>query len=461
VRLNSQFKKLFFFYFLILFVSASFTFSQNLQPAPQFQLLNTGYGAAALGMGGAYNAIARDLTAIYWNPAGLAQLPGLSVYGDYSIASDSDEDYAAEVLPDRFDSAQRFEAKGSQFDFAGVSYAIQSGTTRIVPAFAWHHTSLTGSKHSLKETAGVVSFFNPTVFFQSEGTFDTELKHPDEEYSFGLAASVNNRIMIGGSINFPGSNPQTLVNGNFHESFIDHNGTARSDVSLHQKLTENTSGTSFRVGFLFLPSPIFSFGGTMRFPYTRSADLTLERSGTTTQDGITQNFTETATATSETDIPFEWSVGAAAHFRGNILLSGSVTYANYENSQQIIRNSSDRLLIKETTLPFPALRENAGTQHALLQWRGGIEYHTGQGGRSGLVLRSGIFRDGQPYNDEHDGNGVNFTGYTFGGGYGGGGTSIDVGFVREKGEIAFTPASQGLSEFSYRRFFISLSWAGQ
>lgn len=461
MKLNSRFEKVFLLCLSIFFVSAHFTFSQNLQPAPQFQLLNSGWGAAALGMGGAYNAIASDLTAIYWNPAGLAQIPGLGVYGDYGINSDSDEDYSAEVLSNRFDSAQRFEVKGNQFDFAGVSYAIQSGSTRIVPAFAWHRSSLIGPKHNLKETAGVVSFFNPLVFFQSEGTFQTEIKHPDEEYSIGLAASVNNRIMIGGSINFPGANPQTLLTGNFHESFIDHNGTARSDVRLNQKLTEDTSGTSFRVGFLFLPSPIFSFGATMRFPYTRSAELTLERTGTVTEDGVTRNFMERATAISETDIPFEWSLGAAAHFRGNFMLAGSVTYANYENSEQIIRNSSDRLLIQETTLPFPALRGNAGTQHALLQWRGGIEYHTGRDGRSGLVLRSGIFRDGQPYNDEHDGNGVNFTGYTFGGGYSGSGTSLDVGFVREKGEIAFTSASQGLSEFSYRRFFISVSWAGQ
>ena len=266
---------------------------------------------------------------------------------------------------------------------------------------------LIGPKHNLKETAGVVSFFNQVVFFQSEGTFDTEIKHADEEYSIGLAASVNNRIMIGGSVNFPGANPQTLLNGNFHDSLIDHNGTSRSDVQLNQKLTEDTSGTSFRVGFLFLPSPLFSFGATMRFPYTRTADLTLERTGTVIRDGITQNFTERATATSETEIPFEWSLGAAARFRGNFMLAGSVTYANYENSEQIIGNSSDVLLIQETTLPFPALRANAGTQHALLQWRGGIEYRTGQDGRSGLVLRSGIFRDGQPYNDEQDGNGVN------------------------------------------------------
>jgi hypothetical protein len=458
VTSKSRFEKVFLFCFLVFFASGSFTFSQNLQPAPPIQLLNSGWGAAALGMGGAYTAIAADLTAIYWNPAGLAQLPGLSIYGDYGINSDSDEDYAAEVLPDRFDSAQRFEVKGNQFDFAGVSYAIESGTTRIVPAFAWHRTSLVGFKRNLKETAGVVEFFSPTVFFQSEGIFQTELKHPDEEFSIGVAASVNNRIMIGGSINFPASDPETRLTGDFHETFIDHNGTSRSDVRLNQTLNEDVSGTSFRVGFLFHPSPIFSFGGTMRFPYSRSADLTLERSGTETSGGVTQNFMERATAASETEIPFEWSLGAAARFRGGVLLSGSVTYANYENSEQVISNSSDRRLIAETTLPFPALRANAGTQHALLQWRGGIEYRAGQ---SGLILRSGIFRDGQPYNDEQDGNGVNLTGYTFGAGYSARGTALDFGFVREKGEIIFTPGSQGLSEFSFRRFFISLSWSGQ
>src|SRR5580700_4787066 len=38
--------------------------------------LNVGVGARGLGMGGAYTALGDDADAIYWNPAGLAQVSG-------------------------------------------------------------------------------------------------------------------------------------------------------------------------------------------------------------------------------------------------------------------------------------------------------------------------------------------------------------------------------------------------
>ena len=36
------------------------------------QFLKIGIGARALGMGGAYSAVSNDVTALYWNPAGLS-----------------------------------------------------------------------------------------------------------------------------------------------------------------------------------------------------------------------------------------------------------------------------------------------------------------------------------------------------------------------------------------------------
>jgi len=48
------------------------------------EFLRTGVGARALGMGGAHTAIASDVTAIYWNPAGLVEMDVLQLHGMHS-----------------------------------------------------------------------------------------------------------------------------------------------------------------------------------------------------------------------------------------------------------------------------------------------------------------------------------------------------------------------------------------
>jgi hypothetical protein len=43
--------------------------------------IETEVGARAMGMGGAFTAVADDVTALHWNPAGLAGLPGVQFFG--------------------------------------------------------------------------------------------------------------------------------------------------------------------------------------------------------------------------------------------------------------------------------------------------------------------------------------------------------------------------------------------
>jgi len=48
------------------------------------EFLEIGVGARALGLGGAYCALAEDPSSFYWNPAGLARVPSITIWGMYN-----------------------------------------------------------------------------------------------------------------------------------------------------------------------------------------------------------------------------------------------------------------------------------------------------------------------------------------------------------------------------------------
>jgi hypothetical protein len=72
------------------------------------EFLSIGIGGRALGLGGAYTALAGDVTAGYWNPAGLSSLtyPQISLMHDERFAGIVNYDYAAAAYP--FDAVTTF-----------------------------------------------------------------------------------------------------------------------------------------------------------------------------------------------------------------------------------------------------------------------------------------------------------------------------------------------------------------
>ena len=65
------------------------------------EFISIGVGGRALGMGGAYSALANDVTAGYWNPAGLARMlyPQVALMHDERFAGLVNYDYGAVALP--------------------------------------------------------------------------------------------------------------------------------------------------------------------------------------------------------------------------------------------------------------------------------------------------------------------------------------------------------------------------
>jgi opacity protein-like surface antigen len=82
---------------LIVGCLAPFAFAQNVTKVgtTAAPFLNVGIGARAIGMGGAYVAMANDATALYWNPAGIALIPGNeAIFSHSEWIADINFDYA-------------------------------------------------------------------------------------------------------------------------------------------------------------------------------------------------------------------------------------------------------------------------------------------------------------------------------------------------------------------------------
>ena len=93
-------KKILPLIFVIIFQSASLggDFSKVGTTAAQF--LKIGVGARAMGMGGSFTAIANDVSTLYWNPGGIANLPKFSLAVSHSAwFADISHDFAGIVLP--------------------------------------------------------------------------------------------------------------------------------------------------------------------------------------------------------------------------------------------------------------------------------------------------------------------------------------------------------------------------
>ncbi|GEM_PF-1015521 len=126
---------------LLIFLIPLKSFAQDGGQAGAY--LQAGAGVRALGLGGAFVAVANDVTAGYWNPAGLARLPEPQFAGMYSVLSlDRKYNYVAAAYP--------FGAAGT----IGVSWV----NYQVGQIEARDRESVVAGKFSNQENALLISY---------------------------------------------------------------------------------------------------------------------------------------------------------------------------------------------------------------------------------------------------------------------------------------------------------------
>jgi len=252
--------------------------------------------ARAAGMGGAYQAVAEDFAATYWNPAGLAQIRRMEFFGTLShmMGKDVASGYGYQMTAEA--SFTRLGAIGlvvpvptyrGSLVFAGGYNRVQSFDSQF--DFAWKLATPEGSvKQSWNELEG--------------GGLNN--------WVLSGAVDMSPNLSLGASLNFwTGRDDYEL---SFRED--DHLNLYTFDVfEKNDNIDTHFSGTNFRLGGLYRVGKVLRVAATMSTPLTLTGKEDWGYEDTETFDNGSRDVSQrSGTFEYKISSPFAFGFGAAA-----------------------------------------------------------------------------------------------------------------------------------------------------
>ena len=216
------------------------------QYKPWYNYYNFAYGAKALAMGNAFVAVADDLTATFWNPAGLAALRSPELYLSYKVSAqkhDYDLQSKAQLADTRLYSFN-FKSRLNQVDFFSISAPFRLGKRPFTFALSYYRYIPYGFKGSASE---VLSFLNDrlhpsttTVTFAGSEGLDV--------LAFSAAAALTDYLSLGVTLQ------QFFGSGSLHLAEKSPLG------EFHSQATERIQGRNVVAGLIVSPFKALRLG---------------------------------------------------------------------------------------------------------------------------------------------------------------------------------------------------------
>jgi len=389
-------------------------FAQFPEDALRFATPGIGVGARALGMGSAYTGVANDFSALYWNPAGLAQIQ----YGEFSFGLSHLNFHDQSAF---FGTQQSYENNSTNLNTLGLVFPTPVRRGSLVLAFGFNRQS--------NFTTGI-SFerFNPsTSLIQTyasdgdvapsdpSGNIAYELFLADVDTSTGLWISpIMNRlgemekVIEGGGINnwSAGMGIDMAKNlsagitltylsgsytydGNYTERDVANNYSSFpydfDRFTIDENVKSEISGVNAKFGIMFRRPESFRVGFAVKTPtaYHVTEDWgTIYRSRF---DDSSEYGPIEDTGSGEYDITTPWVLsGGASFIIRDLVLSGDIEYTDW--TQLEFSDATAEVLAHN--------REIRDIFRGTANLRAGAEYDIKE---TGVRVRGGFMYNTSPY----------------------------------------------------------------
>ena len=291
-----------------------------------------GLGARAMGMGGAFLGIADDFTALYWNPAGLAQIKKFELFGGFSH---SETDVETQFTSDRVTKADRSKTRPNAIGLVYPLYAARGG---VALALGYNRPQNFDSEIAIK---GLDPSSDP-VF----GGFDVDETTIDKggigAWSFGAGVFISENILLGGSLDFwYGTSFNELNNTAMDINNID---AEVKRFAFHDTVDREYMGLGGRAGMLAFAGENVTFGLTVTLPINLEVDEVWRQETEVTFDDseVEVDADEGSTPLFDIERPFEFGGGIALKLlEKHLTLAGDVQFTDWTQSEYDPRPAED------------------------------------------------------------------------------------------------------------------------
>jgi len=395
---------------LILLVTAGLAAGQGVSPINyNSSLFNRGAfnlqgeGARAMGMGGAFIAVADDATAASWNPAGLDQLTRPEISLVVNRFSRTFHTYQDETLrlepPSSGESALlRYDDEGSadasNINFFSATYPLEVRAHRFVVQFSYNRLLHFTDSEELWQQQNILSAPPDGPFSTQEYSLLSSADGGIDAYTFSLGTTVARGVRIGASLNYLKVEARDIT--------ITDASTAvpPTDGSVYQQFftqVENFnyefSGFTFDFGILWKAHEMLQVGAVYHSGFSRD-DFDYRYSikeFAQSSDGSSTTLDFDAAGQGEIHWPNGYGFGAA--FKPITPFTVALDYSRSNWSDGRATVTSGNTFDRQYPLLLPGSR-----QHDIGSLRVGAEYVFTTADRLAIPLRGGFFREDQLQN---------------------------------------------------------------
>jgi len=401
--------------FWVIFVSISvlFIFNSKLNAFTIFQRVGiasspnpVGSGARAMGMGGAFIAVADDATAASWNPAGLIQLekPELSLVGAYVSRT---EEFSSSSNPE-IESKNTID--DTSINYFSATYPFNFLNKNMVVSL--NYQRLYEFNRRLDYNLEISSLPPlPPISSSQDRNYD------QDGYigALGLAYAVEMTPRISLGLTFNIWTDKLGWRNGWNETYSNHTVTTSGTLTTIEDtlLTDNYSefrGVNINIGVLWNVNQYLTIGAVLKTPFT--ADFHHEFAENWTQrdeNGVITNSLYVADSEdNKLDMPMSYGIGFAWRFSDQFTIDLDVYRTEW--SEYILTDGQGNEFS-----PIDGRPKSISDVEDTTQIRFGGEYLFIDSDRNMVIpIRAGIFYDPEPSEDKVK----DFYGITLGSGIG-------------------------------------------